>query len=485
MKFNFKFDITFIAILVIGALYILLPSSNNTLDALCYASDMRDGIDLFRPHHLLYNAFGYVITHAFGITKPLLFMCFINAVFAMGCLLIARLILLPFTGEKTRAAFIILLGASFGFMRFAIDNEPYIIALFFSLSASLVLLTNKNIIMASLLTAIACLFHQIYFFWWLGLLILIIRAFDKNRIKIIIQYTAPALIVPLSYILVYALTHTDANTVIEFVFHDYIKYDYVSLTFKPVTLLLAPISLIRTFFQVHGYIPALLQRFNYLLIGVFTSTAFLLAGVFSFKNAIAKKNPEPYDKKFADAHLYIFELQFLFAFISDGNAKFMIMMPFALCIFLIIKYKIKEKLLLYFSLGLFFWNLTFGLLPYHFYELTPNASVSRYVHAHPGEAYLLKGMAWTDNILRYYHPEQVYQLNNSRILKDVTLDSLLHKNSRILTDLINNEEFMSRAKMVSDFNGAIFEKYKTEQADSFKYDLGEVRIYSVQLKPGD
>jgi len=56
------------------------------------------------------------------------------------------------------------------------------------------------------------------------------------------------------------------------------------------------------------------------------------------KNAIEKKNPELYEGKFAAAHLYIFVLQFLFAFISDGNAKFMIMIPFALCIFLIIKY---------------------------------------------------------------------------------------------------------------------------------------------------
>jgi len=479
MKFKLNFDITFIAVIIIGALYILLPSSNNTLDALGYASCMRDGVDLFLPHHLLYNALGYVIVHLSGITNPLLFMCFINAVFATGCLLIARLIILPFTGEKTRAALIILMGASFGFMRFAIDNEPYIVALFFSLSASWVLLTKKNIIAASLLAAIACLFHQIYVFWWLGLLFFIIQTFDTNRLKNALQYIVPALIVPACYFLVFTFTHTDSKTIIEFVFHDYIKYDYVSLTFKPVTLLLAPISLIRTFFQVHGYIPGLLQRFYYLWIGVFIAAAFFLAGVFSLKNAITKKTSEPYETKFAVAHLYIFVLQFLFAFISDGNAKFMIMIPFALCIFFIIKYQIKERLLIYFASGLFFWNLTFGLLPCHFYELTPNASMSHYVQAHPAETYLLKDMGWTNNLLRYYHPGQTYRLINPRNIKEVTLDSLTYVNSRILTDLINNEELLSRAKMASNFNGAIFRKYRIEQVDSLKYDLGKIRIYSI------
>jgi len=479
MKFKLKFDITFIAVFIIGTLYILLPSSNNTLDALGYASYIRDGTNLFLPHHLLYNALGYVIVHLSGITKPLLFMCFINACFAIGCLLIARLILIPFTREKTRTALIILLGVSFGFMRFAVDNEPYIIALFFSLLASWILLTKKNIIATSLLAAIACLFHQIYVFWWLGLLIFVIQNFDTNRIKSALQYIVPALIVPACYFLVFIFTHTDSNTIIEFIFHDYIKYDYVSLTFKSVTLLLAPISLVRTFFQVHGYIPVLLQRFSYLWIGVFLAMTFLFAGVFSLKNAIVKKNPEPYEKKFAGAHLYISILQFLFAFISDGNAKFMIMIPFALCIFLIIKYKLKEKLLIYFALGLFFWNLTFGLLPYHFYEVTPNASVSRYVSIHPCEAYLLKDKVWTDNLLRYYHPKQAYQLNNSRVLKEVTLDSLVSANSNVLTDLINNDEFLSRAKIISNFNDTIFKKYKIEQVDSFEYDLGKVRIYSI------
>jgi hypothetical protein len=230
---------------------------------------------------------------------------------------------------------------------------------------------------------------------------------------------------------------------------------------------------------VHGYIPVLLQRFAYLWIGVFLAGAFLLIGVFSLKNSIVKKNPKLYEKKFALAHLYIFVLQFLFAFISDGNAKFMVMMPFALGIFLIIKYEFKEKLLLYFALGLFFWNLTFGLLPYHFYEVTPNPSVSRYVQAHPSGNYLLKDMAWADNLLRYYHPDQTYHLHNSRILNKAGLDSLIGINPRILTDLINNDAFLSRAKMISNINDEIFKNYKIEPVDSFEYDLGKVQIYSI------
>ena len=475
----FKVDITIVAIIFMGALYILFPSSNNTTDSLAYASEMRDGINLFRPHHLLYNALGYVLIHITGVTKPLPFMCFINAVFAIGCLLVMRLILMPFAGEKVRAAIIVLLGASFGFMRFSIDNEAYIVPLFFSLLASWVLLAKKNVLLAGFFAATACLFHQIHFFWWLGLLIFIIQAFGSSRRKSMGQYMLMALIVPAVYLLVFMLTRNDCNTIFEFVFHDYVKYDDVSLTFKPVTFLLAPINLFRTFFQVHGYFLPLLQRFGYLWIGVLLAVFFLLLGVFSLKNAIKKKNPDFYDNRFAIAHLYIFFLQFLFAFLSDGNAEFMVMLPFAFCIFLVIKYELKKKLVIYIALGLFLWNITLGLIPSHFYELGPEAGMTRYIRAHPDETYLLRDKNWVENLLFYHHPQQNYHLNNASILKEDALDSVVRANYRVLTDLVNNEAFMSRAKMISKFNDAIFEKYKIAPVDSFEYDLGKVCIYSI------
>lgn len=473
-------DSSILVIFITGALYILLPSSNNTLDSLSYASDMRDGIGLFHPHHLLYNALGYVLIHITGVAKALPFMCFINAVFAMGCLFVMWLILIPFTGKKLRAALIVLLGASFGFMRFSIDNETYIVPLFFSLLASWTLLTKKNVLLAGFFAATACLFHQIHFFWWLGLLIFIVQTFDTTRIKSILQYIAMALIVPAGYLLVFFLTKHDCNTIVEFIFHDYVKYDQVSLTFKPVTLLLAPINLFRTFFQVHGYFLPLLQRFSYLWIGVLFAVFFLLSGVFSLNKAMLKKNPPFYNNKFAVAHLYIFFLQFLFAFLSDGNAEFMVMLPFALCIFAVIKYELKEKLVVYTASGLFFWNITLGLLPYHFYELDPATALNQYIQAHPCETYLLRDKYLVENLLRYYHPAQDYHLNNTKGLSKNALDSLVRENSRVLTDFVNNEIFLSRAKMLSNFNDSIFEKYKITPADSIEYDLGKVRIYAIE-----
>jgi hypothetical protein len=469
-----------IAIVLIGALYILLPSSNNTLDSLAYASDMRDGINLFRPHHLLYNAFGYGIIHVLGITKPLPFMCFINAIFAIGCLIVIRSIIKPFTERKIKAALIILSGASFGFMRFAIDNETYIVPLFFSLLASRLLLYKKNVLLAGFLAATACLFHQIYFFWWIGLLIFIIQTYHSYRKKNILQYIVAALIVPTCYILVFFLTTHDCNTIFEFIFHDYVKKDYVSLTFKPATLLLAPINLIRTFFQVHGYFLPLLQRFSYLWIGAIVAVFFLLFGVCSLKNALKKRIPDSFDNKFAFAHLNIFLLQFLFAFLSDGNAEFMLMLPFVLCIFLIIKYELKEKLVIYAASGLFFWNLTFGLLPYHFYELSPEPGVSRYIQAHPDKTYLVRDKNWVKCLLLYYYPEQDFHLANTNALNEVVMDSLVRTELKVFTDLINNETFMSRSKMVSNINNSVLEKYKITQVDSIKYDIGKVRIYSIE-----
>jgi hypothetical protein len=60
------------------------------------------------------------------------------------------------------------------------------------------------------------------------------------------------------------------------------------------------------------------------------------------------------------------------------------------------------------------------------------------------------------------------------------LDSLVNTDSGVLTDLLNNEEFMSRAKIVSNVNDAVFEKYKVVLVDSFEYSLGKVNIYRIK-----
>ena len=68
---KYRPNLSFLIILLLGVLYITLPSVNNSLDSLAYAEEIRSGSYLFRPHHLLYNAFGYALAHSLNIKNTL------------------------------------------------------------------------------------------------------------------------------------------------------------------------------------------------------------------------------------------------------------------------------------------------------------------------------------------------------------------------------------------------------------------------------
>ncbi len=60
-KFLCNLDQSLLVLFFIGIVYSLFPSINNTNDAYMYAADIREGIDLFYPHHLLYNVLKFRI----------------------------------------------------------------------------------------------------------------------------------------------------------------------------------------------------------------------------------------------------------------------------------------------------------------------------------------------------------------------------------------------------------------------------------------
>jgi len=288
MNANKKIDISLLIVIGLTLLYILLPSSNNTSDSLVYSLDIRSGSDLFYSHHLLFNAFGFVLSKLFSINKTLQFMCLINALFAGGCLWIMRRLLLSLTDNRTCALMLILLGSCYGFVRFATDVEAYIISLFFALWGSKVIYFGQKTILTSLLLSVSCLFHQIFVFWWIGLGIFILWNFEKDRIKNGIKYISTALIVPVIYFAVFLFTENDCNNIFEFIFHDYFKNPTVSISFNSTIFVMTPISFIRTFIQVHGYILPLLQKYFFILIPVSVACICFFIGLIKIKGSITK-----------------------------------------------------------------------------------------------------------------------------------------------------------------------------------------------------
>lgn len=58
-----KWGLPFFFLLV----YLLFPTNNSTVDGWGYAEEIKYGYNLFRSHHLLYNALGFVLLKALGL----------------------------------------------------------------------------------------------------------------------------------------------------------------------------------------------------------------------------------------------------------------------------------------------------------------------------------------------------------------------------------------------------------------------------------
>lgn len=473
-------DISVLACILMGLIYIFLPSSNNTLDSLGFAADVRDGENLFRNHHLLYNPLGYVLFKAFNLSNSLALLCMMNALFAFGCLMLLRSMLLRFADKQTTAVLVIFTGICFGFVRFATDAEAYIIPLFFALWGSHTMLFRRNIFVTSLLVAIACLFHQMYFFWWVGLYVLVFSYFIRDRVKDFFLYVSAALIVPAVYLIVFYTTDNNCSNIIEFIFHDYFKKEDVVISFKPSTLILTPISLIRTFIQVHGYFLPLIKKYFWLCIPIVLSMILFIKGCSYLKGSIGKKQISAFDNSFATSHLVIFVLQFLFAVFSDGNAEFMYMLPFAGVLYLFIKYRVKILPVFYFTLALFIWNFFLAVWPYHSIQLSSDKDMVKYMSENEKEVYYLRNSAFIRTITDYYYPSQTFQIFSAE--KNVDLDSLVTANEYVVTNIIGNKNAVSRATFVFEKKEELENKYNIERVDSAAYDLGILNIMQLRKK---
>ncbi len=264
MNNSIFFDKRLIFVLIFLS-YILFPTNNSSLDSYAYAGYVKYNHYLFTPHHLFSNAIIYVLLQPFKhfeITIDILaFSKIINSLFQLINLLIFYKILTFLKiKEKSKLLYVLVLAFSFSLWRYGTENETYIIPISLSLLGSFYFLKNiknsKNsyIILSSLFGALACLFHQIHFFWWSG--ILFGFYFYRKKIKTVFLYLLPALIVPISYILVLIFYEKQELTFFSlqrFIFHDFYQGS-VTTDFGWKGFLLQAINTIRTYFQIHGNI---------------------------------------------------------------------------------------------------------------------------------------------------------------------------------------------------------------------------------------
>ncbi|QKG53295.1 hypothetical protein [Hymenobacter sp. BRD67] len=258
---------------LLTAVCLALPTRNPTGDAWYYAACSRWGQELLQPHHLLYNAIGWLWLQLVGASgaapaglPAITWLQTLNALTAGACLLVlARLLARAGAPGAAIPAWLLLVGSCFGMLRFATENETYILPLLLALLASLAWAQACHtlgarwrwLVLAGLLAALACLVHQLMVWWWLGLLLGLRPWRGRAGVRLGLVYGLPALLVPVAYVL--AAPASGVAGVVRFALHDYLTGS-ARVELGGRSLLLTGISVIRTVGQVHGNMGPLLAH---------------------------------------------------------------------------------------------------------------------------------------------------------------------------------------------------------------------------------
>ena len=492
----------YLIILFMLALYLAFPTANSSIDAWSYAASVKWQVEIFRSHHLLYNAVPLLLYQALvwlGIhTHALSLSIMINAFFAAFSLLILYHIFLKINTDRTkRNALLLFAGSSFALMRFATENETYIIPLFFSLWGSFYFLRafkeekSSLLILSGFFAALACLFHQIHFFWWLILLLAILFRKDKSPLKKAIFYLLPALIVPIIYFLViafYLKQNINYNNSIHFVFEEFFRGN-VDHTITLNNFMFFFISLIRSFFQVHGYFLILIQKHVFFIVPAILSVFLVIWGLLKSGRFFQFRLTEKY---FFRIHVYILIFQLLFAFYSVGNAEFMVMVPPLLAILISMLHNIRQSLIWKFALAMLVWNLFLGIIPMNRYEFSNSGQLSQKINKHSDIQFILFDKILLDNRYFYDHgkypehlinsPYYFIKRNREEELRQL-IDDALDNSKIILTDCSGNELLINRAAiMQKEINEEFLNKYKLNLSDSVSGISGKTYLYRIKIK---
>ncbi len=473
-------------------LYTTLPNQNPTADAYAYAASVRWETDLWKPHHLLYNATGWAFTKLLSTigfhTSALPSMQLLNSIFAVASLWVLFRILKRIQSNPwVITGFLLVAGASFGPMRYATENETYLIPIFFSLLGSLFWVkysqhqSTSHLLLSGFWAAFACLFHQIHFFWWLGLGLSLVWV-PRAKPWTWFWYFVPALVVPLGYGLVMGHLGIPFGQTLQFVFQDFYKAS-VQTTISGQNFLMTGISLVRTFMEVHGRLYFLfLQHWLWLVPGLM-AFALIVWGVLTMVARIRKSIVvQPLVLK---SHVLVLLLQLLFAWYAVGNAEFMVMFPFLVVLVLASFQEWRPKTGIALGLGLLLWNTTYGLVPNHFHRYTNHACLYQTMQKKPAQVLLLQDKT---HFNAYYHYKtgqpfpMAYETWDRPARLDSVISQAIAQNQIIYTDYSTDAPVFSRARLLLNSpSDALFKKYMLLEVASCPTLFGDKKLFRVTV----
>ncbi len=477
-----NFNLYKLIFIALSICYLLFPNNNQTLDAWVYAGNVRYGTDIFKAHHLLYNWLMYYLKSflLFRSVDTITFMQFVNGIFALFSLWFLYRILLVLHDDKRKSlAWTLFVGCSFATIRYGTENETHIIPVFFSIVASYFFLLYirhqadiKFLFISGLFASISCLFHQLHFFWWLALLIGILLLSKPKKIKDFIFFTLPALIVPIIYISVLCFSEGEEltlNNLFSFIF-EYYHSENADVKIDSLNFILTPISFFRSFFQIHGNIINFFLAksiMSLLCIAFFVFCIYKFIFPPDFRFSFNRKNT------FVNIHCIAFLLHFAFSFYSKGNAEFMVMLPFLFSICLSYWLSVSEIKLLYLSIAMLIWNMTFAILPNHFYNFQNNQKLIEIIESNPEKRFILEDRNKIVAQYSYVYGEDI----SDRIFS--TKDIIDNKQTGVFyTDVLSKVKPYSRASIVSK-NSTEFDYFRIKKITEIQSFYGGYTIDEI------
>jgi hypothetical protein len=481
-------------IVIILCLYLFFPSGLSTTDAWYYAASIKYNGEIFHPHHLLYNALGLLFSWlpAKAGLETLASLKIMNALFAFLSLIVVQKILIAFKiAEKQIAIISCLAGLSFSILRFATENETYIVPLFFALLASLNYVKfisgrgDRFALYAGLMAAISVLFHQVYIFWWAGLMTGFLL---EKRKRPAILYFLVSIIGPVVYLVIILVYEgTGRDVVNNFILGAFRGNASLGLTLKG--LLLSFINLIRSFVQIHGYIYNMFKENPLLALPGLISLIMIFLAFLKIPGKIRIN----VSQRFCTVHIIIVILQFIFAVLSYGNAEFMVMIPVLIFMLVPLMASNYEKFIFRIMIAMTIWNISYGLIPLHLRTQAP-------------EQFLCDAVLSKKNLIVIASDEQLLKSmlyyksgdNNSKgILKSPAINMIKGEDQGILKEVIDNaiqngteiytncldEEPVSRSSILEgNQNRDFFRNYQTTLIKSWKQNTGTKSIYKIEKK---
>lgn len=444
---------SYLPVFAFVVLYMLFHSKNSVGDAYNNAFLSLSGENMSEPHHLLYCLYGNIVLKLFSWLKvePLVILQWANALVAGGTLLLLRRIVKRIHhSEAFISCCILVCGATFGFMRFATDNECYIVPLFFAMltlyyvQAFLIRNSVSRVVKAAIAVAAGCLFHQLDIWVWLCIFVLFACC---RRKKYLVIYSVISLIIPLVYLAASFATSGSLalDDMIRFALRDYLNGTAAMPTAKNV-LLLTGVNITRTFFQMHGYVLEMFKTNP--AVCVFVAALCLAGLVFAIRAFIREKNRDLHlfqERRFVRVVWALLALTVAFAAFSDGNAEFMLLIPFLLV--MLYAYHFSDHMvLLPLGLSMLLWNLSFGLYPQSRMELSPEGRIAALARQYPDAVFVLKDKPLVENICQYrYGKENLPTMKHAHLYSESQYRKDKAGGRTVITDAIGAKEALSRA----------------------------------------